>query len=177
MPQKVREVGMDIFGDTTRGGVVILRNAVFSFTPQCFGHLRNSIGAETIVSADQILGHIKTSIPYALPVELGSKPHWPPLAPLILWVKRKLGGAGSSMRTEAKISAASLRSGGFKGVRAKDMMEGMIEGTARRIQFAIARRGTRAHLMFQKGFDERGPTVVAMFERAIEKFVEQVSKL
>ncbi len=143
VPQKVRDVGMGIFGDTTRGATFVLHGAILPLTPQFLGFLRNSILPQTIISTDQILGQVATSCPYALPVETGSKPHWAPIEPLKLWARRKLGD----------------------------------ESIAYAIQRAIARRGTRAHLMFTKGFDERGPTVVAMFERAVEKFVEQVSKL
>lgn len=173
-PEKVKDGAMELFGNTTRGATHILQSVVVDNTPQCFGHLRNSINAETIINSDQIIGQVKTSIPYALPVETGTKPHWPPLAPLVLWVRRKLGG---QVLIEAKAEARGLHKVGFKGIRATQMRGGIEQDIARRIQFTIARRGTRGAHMFAKGFQYRKGRVENMFERTIDKFIEFVQKL
>ncbi len=88
------------------------------------GTLRDSIGALPVtISGVSVAGGVGTSLSYAAPVELGSKPHWAPLAPLRDWVERKLGLSGDEA-----------------------------EGVARAIRFKIAKEGTEAHHMFRDGF-------------------------
>jgi HK97 gp10 family phage protein len=55
------------------------------------GELRSSINGEVTqaVGAD-VTGRVGTSVEYGLYVERGSRPHWPPLMPILLWVTRKL---------------------------------------------------------------------------------------
>lgn len=93
------------------------------------GTLRDSIGAlpVTITGTAVAGGGAGTSLPYAAAVELGSKPHWAPIAPLQDWVQRKLGLSGEE-----------------------------VEAAAQAIQFKIARRGTKGHFMFRDGFGVGG---------------------
>lgn len=59
------------------------------------GTLRDSIGALPIdLSGARVEGAVGTSLAYAIPVEMGAKPHMPPLEPLADWVRRKLGKSG-----------------------------------------------------------------------------------
>lgn len=61
-------------------------------TPTASGILRGSISArEPRRLADRVIGVVGTSIAYAIPVELGTRPHWPPVQPLIDWARVKLG--------------------------------------------------------------------------------------
>jgi hypothetical protein len=39
----------------------------------------------------EVRGQVTSALPYILPLEHGSRPHWAPIGPLKLWVKRKLG--------------------------------------------------------------------------------------
>ena len=64
---------------TSRKAVSLLKKRV----PVAFGELRESVhsesdarGARTVVDA-----------PHAVPVEIGARPHWIPIEPLVAWVK------------------------------------------------------------------------------------------
>jgi len=88
------------------------------------GTLRDSIGALPVaISGAAITGGVGTSLTYAAAVELGSKPHWAPIAPLQDWVQRKLGLSGDEA-----------------------------EAAARAIQRKIGHHGTKGHFMFRDGF-------------------------
>lgn len=88
------------------------------------GTLRDSIGALPVtISGAAVAGGVGSSLSYAAAVELGSRPHWAPIAPLQDWVRHKLGLSGEEA-----------------------------EAAARAIQFKIARHGTQAHHMFRDGF-------------------------
>ena len=56
--------------------------------PVSSGELRQSIQIHEKDSQRIILG---TKKEYAAPVEYGTEPHYPPIAPLKKWVRRKLG--------------------------------------------------------------------------------------
>ncbi len=49
------------------------------------GDLRASIGFK--MTPENLLSEIKPSVGYGDAVETGSKPHWPPIAPLIPWAE------------------------------------------------------------------------------------------
>lgn len=105
---------------------LVLEAGVQEFTPEgAYRNLKPSIAAQTPqVSADAIIGVVGTSAAYAVPVELGTKPHFPPITPLIDWVIAKLG-----------------------------VPEKEAKGVAFLVARKIARRGTKGAAMFQKGFD------------------------
>lgn len=54
--------------------------------------LRGNIAAmPPRMDGDTLTGGVGTSAPYAVPVELGTRPHFPPVLPLVDWVQAKLG--------------------------------------------------------------------------------------
>lgn len=62
------------------------------------GILRASIGTRVTIGTDAghlIRGEVSTGqqAPYAVYVEEGTRPHWPPRAPIELWAARVLGNA------------------------------------------------------------------------------------
>lgn len=120
--------------------------------PVAFGELRASVhSSKTKVFADA---------PHAAAVERGSRPHTPPLEPLIKWVRlRGMQGLvppksmarlpGTTTSTHASNVAGSIKqyaqdsgfadwSGGASPVDAPRQI-------ARKIQAAIAKRGTKPH--------------------------------
>lgn len=150
--------------------VQVVRDSVFGYTPHAFGTLRNSIYGKVVsLAGNEIQGIIGTPVPYAPAVELGSKPHWPPLAPLELWVRRKLGGAGGAMRSESRRNAAQIRKITGLKVTAKAVHEDAIRAMAKAIQRKIAKRGTDARMMFHKGFNETQGTVQRIFNDALDR--------
>lgn len=102
-----------------------IRAKVVERTPVNTGALRNSIQEEIEERDDEIIGRVATNIEYAVPVEFGTKPHFPPIDPLTYWARRKLG-----------ISGAEARSVAF------------------RIARKIAQRGTEGYRMFEYGLEE-----------------------
>ncbi len=86
--------------------------------------LRGSIFGEAVnVTGEEVVGHVGSPEIYALPVEEGTKPHWPPRGALLQWVERVLGIAGAQAER--------------------------VEFLVRR---AISRRGTKGAHMFREGW-------------------------
>ncbi|TXI17632.1 MAG: HK97 gp10 family phage protein, partial [Roseateles sp.] len=72
-------------------------------TPTAFGTLRRSfIGqVDVLQTLSAVFGTVSSPLPYAVPVELGTRPHYPPLEPLISWVEVKLGLTGEDAEAAA----------------------------------------------------------------------------
>ncbi|MGD9638380.1 MAG: hypothetical protein AB7U85_04910 [Alphaproteobacteria bacterium] len=103
--------------------------------------LRASIISEKPqIMSDQIIGSVGTSLNYAVPVELGTKPHRPPVAPIMEWAKYKLGV------TEP---------------------EAIRIGYA--IANKIAKKGTEGSFMFKQAFEKNQKQVDALLNKALNK--------
>lgn len=128
----------------------LLQREIMEKTPVgATGLLRQSISArEPEVNGRQVLGAVGTSISHAQPVELGTKPHWAPLRPLIDWVQARLD---------------------IKGPQAV--------GVAMKIQRKIAARGTPAVGMFHRGFNENRNQVNQKYARAHGRMVQRLGTL
>lgn len=129
---------------TAKQGAIVVRRRV----PVAFGELRESVhvearaaGAATVVDA-----------PHAVDVETGSRPHMPPLAPLVAWVKlraaqgllseRQIGRLpGTTTARHARTISSTL--GAMERDGALDVDAPV--RIARAIQQAIATRGTKPH--------------------------------
>jgi hypothetical protein len=106
---------------------------------------RGEYRASWQVESDEGGASLFSDAPHAAFIERGTRPHMPPLAPILAWVKRKkLTGRGKSGKGEGRVKAL---------VREIQI--------ARSIQRAIARRGTpplkileRSIPGIQKGLDE-----------------------
>lgn len=110
------------------------------------GTLRDSIGALPVtIGGGRVAGGVGTALSYAAPVELGSKPHWAPIAPLLEWVTRKLGKAGEEA-----------------------------EQIAENIRFKIAAHGTEGHFMFRDGIAHVSAAVLAMFAGAMMRAARRI---
>ncbi len=108
--REVRAVGMDILKSTTFAAEQVLRDPIVDNTPHFLGNLRKSIATpQPIVTADTILGQVSTPISYARPVETGTKPHTPPIEPLKLWAKRKLGDERAAYAVQKAIQRRGTR--------------------------------------------------------------------
>ncbi len=128
-----------------RASTVYLQGEVVERTPAAQGILRQSIGATVESDGVGVLGVVGTSLAYAVPVELGTRPHMPPIAPLEQWVAKKLGISG-------KAGTA----------------------VARRIQWKIARYGTPAAGMFHRGFSAGRANVERLFATYMTRLRDQV---
>ena len=110
--------------------------------------LRDSIGALPVsISETEVSGVVGTSLAYALPVELGARPHRPPVEPLVDWVRRKLGKGGKEGRAIAFAIAGK-----------------------------IAREGTPAAHMFSEGLAATQKQVHEILAAAAARGLERVSQ-
>lgn len=113
------------------------------------GLLRQSISArEPQRLGNQVIGEVGTSIAHAAPVEIGTRPHFPPIAPLQDWVERKLG------------------------VTDEHEARGVAFAIARR----IATRGTKGAAMFSTVFTREQGRMASIFEAAERRIAERLAK-
>jgi len=127
-----------------------LRTVAFEQTPVgATGFLRDTIGAQVSVQSQEpvdVSGYVWWQAGYAPVVEYGSRPHWPPIGPLVHWAERKL-----------------------------HVPPGESYGVARRIQVAIARRGTRAQEFAQRSLSLAQPLVERAFREAADRLARLIS--
>lgn len=104
------------------------------------GLLRASIGTRVTLGTDAtelVHGEIFTGAqaPYALYVEEGTSPHWPPRAPIELWAARVLGNAKLWYLVARAISRRGTRARHFM----RDALAAVEPGIQSRMQAALAR--------------------------------------
>ena len=97
----------------TQGQVVVEIDTAKPYPAVDRGTLRRSVGVDN--HPDGAL--LSVDAPYAAAMEYGTRPFFPPLAPLVEWVKRK-GLAGKKPRGPSK-DASRLAAHGF-GISARD---------------------------------------------------------
>lgn len=128
----------------TEASVAIVVGEIVPRTPVNLGILRGGVQSEVRgESAEGVFGRVFNPVGYAMPVEGGARPHFPPVAALIPWVTRKLGLSGKEARSVAFLVARK-----------------------------ISRVGTRARLMFSQGLAAAKPRVDARYELALKRIVE-----
>lgn len=105
---------------------------------------RGSIAAiPPYMNGDILTGGVGTSAPYAVPVELGTRPHFPPVQPIADWVRAKLG--------EKDPDAA--------------------RSIAYCIARKIAAHGTEGQHIFKRALDAAQEQLAGIFDRAVERTV------
>jgi hypothetical protein len=109
--------------------------------------LRESIIAEKPVLSRNLLGVVGTSVAHALPVELGTKPHFPPIEPLMDWVRGKLDIQDDGTARVYYVALAIARK--------------------------IAARGTLGVGMFHRSFAANRRQMERMFEQANVRFLDR----
>lgn len=112
------------------------------------GLLRQSITNERRDDANELAARIFSPLVYAAPVELGTKPHYPPLEPLQDWVRKKL----DVTEEEDVIRVAQL------------------------IQWKIGRKGTTGRNMFGSTLGRLTPQLTDIVRRAHARLVDRLSE-
>lgn len=108
--------------------------------------LKGSIAAgEPRVLSDNVIGVVGTASPYAIPVELGTKPHFPPVQPIADWAQHKLG-----------VPAKEAHQVGYLIAR------------------KIAKRGTEGAFMFNRAFDANRNQVQRIFDVARGRIAQRM---
>ena len=131
---------------------MLLQREVVERTPQGAGAgsgLSGSILAQPVTFFEgDVISLVGTSFNYAVPVELGTKPHFPPLQPLTEWVQVVLGLDGE----EAEAAALAI---------------------ARK----ISHHGTEGKFMFRDGFNAAEPFIKSRFSRAIAQIKQELTAI
>jgi len=77
-------------------------------------HLRDTI-FHKIELGETLWGFVGTPAQYGLPVEMGTKPHFPPVAPIQHWVEKILGLEGKEAKSVAYLIARKISKKGTYG--------------------------------------------------------------
>ena len=110
------------------------------------GGLRGSIHSRVSLGVFAVEGVVGSPLTYAPAVELGSKPHFPPIEPLQDWVKAKLGITDEKESRSVAYAIATVKS----------------------------RSSTLGQRMFGRALDEGRTTVMRMFQGARERIVARM---
>jgi hypothetical protein len=109
-------------------------------------HLRDTVFHQ-VGMGEPVWGLVSTPAQYGLPVEMGTRPHFPPVAPIQHWVEKKLGINGKEAKAVAYLVAR-----------------------------AIAKRGTKGAKMFTRTWDEQEAAILAILNRIPEDIVRSLKQ-
>lgn len=110
------------------------------------GGLKGSVSArEPRILADNVIGEVGSPLAHAVPVELGTKPHFPPIQPLADWAEQKLG--------------ISHNEAGHVGYL---------------IARKIAAKGTQGAFMFERAFKANEPQVQQIYSDARKRITSRI---
>lgn len=88
LEQAVRDLhGTPILNAMRDATLLITRDAKKN-APVDTGRLRASITPEVTTTGETVQGVVGSNVKYAPYVELGTRPHWPPIAALEVWARR-----------------------------------------------------------------------------------------
>lgn len=124
----------------------LLATQVEAYTEKASGALAASYMHIEQVSETGVIGMVTSNLNYAEPVELGTRPHFPPIAALIDWVVQKLDVPEKDARNVAYLVARK-----------------------------ISREGTRPQLMFTRALEQQQPAVGNIFEAALDRFAARLA--
>jgi HK97 gp10 family phage protein len=100
----------------------VLVRAARKNTPVDTGALRNSLKATISAHSDRITGVIGSNLKYAMAVEKGTRPHWPPLQAIEPWARR-----------HGLVAFLVTRAISRRGTKGHHMLENALEDNRRRI--------------------------------------------
>jgi hypothetical protein len=109
-------------------------------------HFRDTI-FHRINMGEPVTGILGSPSKYGEPLEYGTNPHFPPVAPIQHWVEKKLGYSGKDAKSIAFLIAR-----------------------------AISRRGTKGAHMFEKGLTEKETAIIRILEMIPADIVRAVNK-
>lgn len=107
---------------------------------------------------------VRWPVPQAKWVNYGTRPHWPPFAPILAWVKRNI------RRYTATGSGASvdvIKPSGKLKERSRRTPESVAQEVARAIQVKISKEGTAPVYFAQRAAARVRPTVSATLKDAV----------
>jgi hypothetical protein len=141
-PQLYEQVMLPVMTQVTQG----LQGDVTDAFPAASGLTRSSISSDVFSTPAGVLGVVGSSAPAAVFVELGTKPHMPPIEALITWVRAVLGVEPKRAKSVAFLVARK-----------------------------IAKKGTRAQLPFAKTLAAQQGEIVRAFENAAADLAQRMA--
>lgn len=107
-------------------------------------HLREAWTDKVDVSGSKVVGIFGNPLEHGEPVEMGTKPHFPPTGPIQFWVEKKLGLSGKEAASAAFLIARAISRRGTKAVKMLEKAvgdnEGRLTAILQEIPGEIARR-------------------------------------
>jgi len=94
------------------------------------GALRHSISAKKKNFGYQV----KAEAPHAVYIEYGTLPHYPPIAPLKAWARRKLGDESAAWAVQKKIGKEGTKAQPFMEPAYHAGFEGAFDSTIKRLR-------------------------------------------
>lgn len=110
-PEFTRERLLDAMTEAT----LYLEREVKDAFPAVSGLTRASITRDAFSTPAGVLGVVGSASPAVAAVELGTRPHMPPVAAILLWVQDKFGLAGEDAERMAWGVARKIKAHGTKG--------------------------------------------------------------
>ena len=113
------EIAATVQREKVTDAALLLERAIKLLTPEGAGptHLRDTIFHKIERRGISVRGVISTPAIYGEAVELGTKPHFPPVAPIQYWVEKKLGLSGEDAKSTAFLIARAISKRGTKGAK------------------------------------------------------------
>lgn len=147
--ERSRRIGAATLEAALLGAEIVARAA-----PVDVGSLKTSIRARRV---DPRTAEVVADAPHAAILEVGSRPHLPPLQPLIDWVRRhvKVLKLSSGLGRDSR--------GRFRSVTDEQIVE-----TAIAIQHAISVRGTRPRWYMRSTLEKQNRAFAKIVERALK---------
>lgn len=142
------------------------RRIVQANAPKAWGHLGDGVVSVNLPTGSQIIA----TAPHSAAVEVGSRPHMPPLGPIIAWVKlRGMQGLRRKASGAQKHIAGWIRSIGeeYGSVRDATPVDAP-EQIAWAIAMAIKKRGTKPTWFVRNSV----PAVVSLLDSTMKEMLE-----
>ncbi len=92
-----------------RDATLLVQRAAMQNAPVDTGRLRASITPEVVTQGKTVMGIVGSVVAYAPFVELGTRPHWPPLAALEVWARRHGRSAAYGQKLIASRGTPAVR--------------------------------------------------------------------
>lgn len=134
------------------------------------GNLRGSLGHTREVLGDEVRSILSANARYALAVETGARPHFPPVQDLIPWVKAKLSFRSASPKRKREIRRQAKTAG---APAPRDESEKELRSMAFLVARAISRRGTSARGVREGPTGGRG---YFMFEDSTDEMMDRIEE-
>ncbi len=149
-----------------------LERAIAEKIPVNTGATRGALFSQ-IRGVSQGRGEAIVSLPveHAEALESGSRPHWPPMAPIELWVRQRFRDKGGSIR-----AAVTSRQPKRSRLSAAARQERAIRSLAFLVARKIAQRGTKAIKMFSRSVTELQPEIDRRWVETVTHIARRLSE-